>query len=576
MRRSTLRFLGVVLLWCASWWGPAAHAQETAPAAAPPVIASGEDDVSLSGHIRYWIDERGDATMEQVEAAGDSLGWRLRRPGQQDRVDGKALWLRFDVVAADADHWFLELPATGLDRVQLFYRDRAGKWVAHESGDVRPVSAWPVPGRVPTFELSLDTSKLNRYWMRIESTRFDFAAPLVLYRDTALLAKREREQLLLGAYFGLATLIGVAALVHGAVYRDRAFMAFGLYVLLLAAGQLARVGIGAQYLWRDWAFWNNVIGAVWPGVPTAGALWFIRVVTEPSRLSRALDLGVWALVAALLGAVAVDMVVGSRGSQTLVLVLTGLSLAAILSMVLWGWLDGRDPHLKMVALGFLPVLVMAVFPLARGLGLVPSSALTRWGLYFGAVLEMPLLYYALHVRLMSRRESTVRAAALSRTDALTGLPHRRGLVERLDTSLARARSHKQPCALLAVRISNLDAITEEFGKEYAEKALVVAASHLRRAIVDIDMAARVGEREFAVLLEGPTTVETAASRAQQIVASGLRQIEALPAALTLKFHVTVAVLPHNQMDAGSTLQWALEGLNQMTHDAKKLIRPLNF
>jgi diguanylate cyclase (GGDEF)-like protein len=189
---------------------------------------------------------------------------------------------------------------------------------------------------------------------------------------------------------------------------------------------------------------------------------------------------------------------------------------------------------------------------------------------------MPILYYALHVRLMARRESQLRASALSRTDALTGLPHRQGLLERLDSSLAHARGQKQNCALLGVRISNLEAITDEFGRDAAEKALVVAASHLRRISVDFDMAARVGDREFAVLLEAPVTPALVTSRAQQVVASGLRQIDALPAALTLKFHVTVAILPQPQLDGAGSLQWALDGLDQIGPDARKLIKPLNF
>jgi diguanylate cyclase (GGDEF)-like protein len=221
------------------------------------------------------------------------------------------------------------------------------------------------------------------------------------------------------------------------------------------------------------------------------------------------------------------------------------------------------------------MVVVALFPLARAMGWVPVSATTMYGLYFGTVLQMPLMFYALQVRSMAGRESQLRAAALSRTDALTGLPHRQGLLERLETSLARSRGLRQPCALLGVRVSNMDAITDEFGRDYAEKALVVAGSHLRRAIVNIDMAARVGEREFAVLLECPTTPETVSSRAQQIVASGLRQIDALPAALTLKFHVAVALLPHHELDAMGTLQWVMDGLDQITPDARKLIKPLN-
>jgi predicted signal transduction protein with EAL and GGDEF domain len=213
------------------------------------------------------------------------------------------------------------------------------------------------------------------------------------------------------------------------------------------------------------------------------------------------------------------MAIATRSSMFLVLLLTGLSLAAILSMVVWGWLDGRDRNLRLVALAFAPMVVVALFPLARAMGWVPVNTATTYGLYIATVLQMPLMFYALQVRSMAGRESQLRAAALSRTDALTGLPHRQGLLERLETSLARSRGLRQPCALLGVRVSNLDAITEEFGRDYAEKALVVAGSHLRRAIVDIDMAARVGQREFAVLLECPTTPEMASTRSRPMPAN---------------------------------------------------------
>jgi diguanylate cyclase (GGDEF)-like protein len=305
-------------------------------------------------------------------------------------------------------------------------------------------------------------------------------------------------------------------------------------------------------------------------------LWFVKTVTEPVRVSRALDLLVWALIAAVLAAVAVDVAINTSLSQRLVLALTGFSLVALFGMLTWGWMDGRDLAMRLVAIGFAPVLAIALFPLARGLNMVGTSVLTRSALFYAAIVQLPILYYALHIRLMARRESELRASALSRTDALTGLPHRRGLVERLDSSLARARGQKQNCALLGVRISNLDAIAEEFGQEAADKALVVAASHLRRTSVDFDMAARVGDREFAVLMEAPVTPQQVSGRAQHVVASGLRQVEALPQALTLKFHVTAAVLPVPELDGEGTLRWVMGELDQMTQDARKLIRPLNL
>ena len=580
MRRSALGVLCAIWLWCASCWGstPAAFAEEPAAPARPAPLAVGGETAwaPLNGKSVYWFDADGGATVDKVEARSDSLPWRVRKREPHDRVLGGAYWIQFEATAPVSEHWYLELNTAFYDHVQMFYRDRRGNWVTQQSGTTHAVSDWSVPGRLPTFALAVDDPRPVRYYVRIQDDRADLSAPATLLREDALQASREREQFLFGAYFGLAALITMAAFVNGLLYRDRGFLAFGLYTLLLAAGQLGRSGVLAQHLWPELPGWNGMALALWPGAATAAALWFVKVVTEPVRLSRALDLGVWALIAALLASVAVDIVVITRVSMMLVLVLTGLSLLAIASMLAWGFVDSREHHTRMLALGFVPVLLMAIFPLSRGLGLVPSSTLTRYGLYMAAVIELPILFYALHRRLMAFRESTLRANALSRTDPLTGLPHRRGLVERLESSLAHARGQKQNCALLGVRISNLDAIAEEFGKEAAEKALVVAASHLRRTSVEFDMAARVGEREYAVLMEAPVTPQALSSRAQQVVASGLRQVEQLPAALTLKFHVTAAILPMPQLDGEGTLQWVMGALDQMNQDAKKLIKPLNF
>ena len=580
MRRRVLRAVGAIVVWCFSSFsgaGAAPSAHDSAAVGPPTVHLADGMPVRLEGHSVSWVDPTGSTGVDQLEARPDTVPWRLRGRDQQDRIQGGgALWIQFEAVAPPAQQWYLEIGASIYDRAQLFYRNRAGAWVVQEAGTGLPISQWSLPGRVPTFALANDRAEPVRYWLRVEEDRADFSAPLTIFRDDGLQFQRERSQFLYGAYFGLAALIGLAALVNGIAFRDRAFLAFALYVALLIAGQLAHAGIGSQHVWHDWQFWNNTALALWPGAATAAAVWFVKVVTDPARLSRALDLAVWGVLAGLLAALALDMVVSSQVSMRLVLSFAGLSLVAIVTMVMWGWMDGKDPHLRLVALGFLPVVLIALFPLARGFGLMPSNVLTRSGLIIAAALELPILYYALNMRLFARREGELRASALSRTDALTGLPHRQGLIERLDSSLAHARAQKQACALLGVRIANLDAIAEEFGKDAAEKALVLAASHLRRAIVGFDMAARVGEREFALLLEAPVTQQAVSSRAQQVVASGLRQAEALPAALTLKFHVTAAMLPDPQMDGVASLQWVLDALDQITPDARKLIRALNF
>jgi diguanylate cyclase (GGDEF)-like protein len=217
-----------------------------------------------------------------------------------------------------------------------------------------------------------------------------------------------------------------------------------------------------------------------------------------------------------------------------------------------------------------------LFPIARGLNLIPISPLTRYGVSIGAALEMPILFYALSLRGTRRREAQVRAAALSRTDALTGLAHQRSLLARLDRALTRARTQQHQCALLLVRVTNHAAIVEEYGQEVGERALVLTASRLRRTITDVDMAARVDHQDFAILLEGPTNDVVAQSCATRVVASGLRTSEVLPAGVTLRFHVAMAILPDGQHDAAGSLIW-LQGLvSEMGLEGRKSIRAANF
>jgi diguanylate cyclase (GGDEF)-like protein len=571
-----MRAFGVTLLWLACCVSAQAQAQEAAavPASPPVVLEAAPRMVPLAGLSRYWVDPQGDQTADAMEVAADAIPWKLTRSDQQLRLDGKALWIQFDAQSRGG-RWYLEVAHAGLNRAQLFYRDGSGAWVTQEVGDHLPVYAWPVPGRQPTFALADEASRTVRYWLRVEHDRVDFAAPLMLVDEATLLIEREREQFLMGAYFGLAVMIALAALGNGLVYRDRCFLSYAVYVSFLASGQLARLGVGAQHLWPDALLWNQMSSTVLPGLSAAAALWFVKLVTEPARFSGAVDMAVWALIAATLGAVGVDALVATRGSLGLMLGLTALAIAALVGLMAMAWAAG-DKDVRLIALGFLPLLVLALFPLARGLNLIAPSALTRYGLFIGAMLEMPVLYYALSVRNNRRREGELRAAALSYTDALTGLAHRAGMVQRLQSVLQRARTQQHNCALLAIRIANIEAIRHEFGAGTVEKALVVAASQLRRAATDIDLAARVGENEFALLIESPTSAAAASSRAQQVVADGLRHAAGLPGGLTLKFHVAVALLPHAELDAEASLHWVVDAVNQMPPDTRKLIRNLNF
>jgi two-component system, sensor histidine kinase LadS len=539
-------------------------------------LGAERQSIPLNKRSRYWISDANLGTPEALEQAVHNTAWGLRDEGESHNIDGKVLWIRFDAVNRGQQRWFLELGSSGIDRAQLFYRTADWRWAMQEAGQSHAVSEWPVPGRLPTFELAGPIDKPVRYWLRVEHDRVDFGSPLVVVDQSTLLASREAEQFLLGGYFSVALLIAVVSAANAIAFRDRNFAAYAIFVVTLAAGQLAYLGVGAQHAWDQWLRWNEMAGFVLPGISGAVALWFTKVVTEPARYSRALDLTVWALIAALLSAVALDALLSSRQSIQLVVALTTVALAVITALLVLVWTQGEDPHVRLIALGFLPVLVLSLFPLARSLNLIPISALTRYGVSVGAALQMPILFYALSLRGGRRREARFRAAGLSRHDTLTGLAHTGVFLQRLQGSLDRCTDLKHTCALLGVKIANYEAIIAEHGRETGERVLVVATSLLRNVATDMDVVARVGDHQFALLIEGPATPQEATSRAQQLVASGLRDSPALPPGLLLKFQVAVALMPGQKLNAQDSLNWLADAVNSSWPDSRKLIRALNF
>lgn len=377
--------------------------------------------VPLPGHAQFWIDSSGQLDIDAVVRQGDALDWRPVLDEARYPLDGQVLWFRFRAHQQSApQRWFIELMDSGIDRAVLYQRSGDGAWHRQEAGDAVPVPHWPVPGRLPTFSLTTKTEAPVDYWLRVEHARVAYSAPIRLISGTPLAVSRDQEQFLLGGYFGLLAMVLMMALALSIAWRDRLMIGYAAYVASVGITQLGQLGTGAQYVWPYWDGWNRLSTFVAPSLSAVVGLLFIRMLTEPARSSVWLDRAVLAVAALTTTLVLVDIAVPLGATYRLIGdVLLLLALVAVCMAL--AWRRSPDRHLRLAILGFMPMLLLALFPLARTLGLIATSGLTRYGLAIGAALEMPILLYAIATGVASRREARVRAAASATTDALTGL-----------------------------------------------------------------------------------------------------------------------------------------------------------
>ena len=88
-------------------------------------------------------------------------------------------------------------------------------------------------------------------------------------------------------------------------------------------------------------------------------------------------------------------------------------------------------------------------------------------------------------------------------DALTGLPNRSWLLQRMPHVFATARNSGASLTLVLLDIDRFKRVNDEAGPQAGDRALRHIASTLSEMLADTESLARIGGQEFVMLLHGP-------------------------------------------------------------------------
>jgi diguanylate cyclase (GGDEF)-like protein len=123
-----------------------------------------------------------------------------------------------------------------------------------------------------------------------------------------------------------------------------------------------------------------------------------------------------------------------------------------------------------------------------------------------------------HQDITEQRRSEAKIAHMALHDALTNLPNRVLLHERLEHALARSRRGE----IVATHILDLDHfkhVNDTLGHPVGDKLLQMVANRLRALVRNTDTVARMGGDEFAIVQVALSQVVDATSLAQRVIAA---------------------------------------------------------
>jgi diguanylate cyclase (GGDEF)-like protein/PAS domain S-box-containing protein len=155
---------------------------------------------------------------------------------------------------------------------------------------------------------------------------------------------------------------------------------------------------------------------------------------------------------------------------------------------------------------------------------------------------------------MKNQVVTLRHQALH--DALTDLPNRMLLFDRLDASIEVSRRENRAMALMIMDLDRFKEVNDTFGHQFGDALLKQVAFRLQNQVRANDTVARLGGDEFAVLLPDAADTNDAAGMARKFLNTLQQQFVVEGQVLEVGASIGIAMYPVHGTDGRTLLRRA--------------------
>jgi diguanylate cyclase (GGDEF)-like protein len=152
-------------------------------------------------------------------------------------------------------------------------------------------------------------------------------------------------------------------------------------------------------------------------------------------------------------------------------------------------------------------------------------------------------------------------------DALTGLPNRVLILDRVESMLARARRSQLPVAVLFIDLDGFKGINDTLGHHRGDQLLQAVAERLATALRDSDSIGRLGGDEFVVLVEG-AGLEAGPGLVCERLLDSLREPFQIGDAVHIHVTASIGIAVGDRCSAGELLRDADVALYQAKANGK--------
>jgi diguanylate cyclase (GGDEF)-like protein len=180
-------------------------------------------------------------------------------------------------------------------------------------------------------------------------------------------------------------------------------------------------------------------------------------------------------------------------------------------------------------------------------------------------------WLATHEDVTERQRSEERIAHMARHDALTDLPNRVLLLERLNHEIKRVK-RGECLAVLCLDLDQFKSVNDALGHHIGDELLTLAGERLRGCTRELDIAARMGGGEFAIIMTQMDQAADAATLSKRIRDSVIKPYQVEGHQIVTDISIGISIAPMHAVESDELLRNADMALYDAKADGRGTFR----
>lgn len=165
-------------------------------------------------------------------------------------------------------------------------------------------------------------------------------------------------------------------------------------------------------------------------------------------------------------------------------------------------------------------------------------------------------YVALFTDISAIKEHQQRLEHIAHYDALTGLPNRVLLTDRLQQAMIQCERHSQALAVLYIDLDGFKAVNDSYGHDIGDQLLIAVSKHLKDALREGDTLSRIGGDEFIAILVDLEQIAEFEPVLERLLRAAAQPVFINQISLQVSASIGLTLFPHDKADTDLLLRHA--------------------